>query len=410
MNSRHARVKLRYQGKDISADISGDLLGVSYEEGFGRADTVSVSLQDRDNKWLLRWRPKTGEKLQLDISVNDWCRQGDNRRLACGKFLVDELEYTAPPRVLALKGTSLPSEGVFVGTPHSRTWKDITIKDLILSMLPEGLTLSWQTKVNFMLAGAEQDKTPDLEYISGLCEKYGLRLKVLNNRLTVFDARELDAGKPVRKFRREDLAGYSFRHTSTRTAYDACRVKCQSAGQGKEISVTYPPGGNARKLLEVTESVSSAAEAEVVAKAALWASNIVSDACDLTLPMGDPALFAGRNIELADFGDFDGIYGIDASMHEVGNDGYQTGLTLHKVIVDPVPIKAEFSEGDTVHFAGGNHYNTAMDKVPVGGIRTAGTATLTKIEEGALHPYHLMPPGSSNVYGWVDASTVSKEG
>lgn len=410
MVSRRTAVTLIYQDKDITADVSGDLTSATYEEGFGQADTVDIALQDRRYKWLLSWRPQTGESLQMDIGVTNWTEIGDNRKLQCGKFLVDELEYAAPPRTLNLRGNSLPSDSSFIGIPHSRTWADVTLKDQILSMLPKSLSLSWQTKFNIKLVKAEQSNTADLEYIQNQCTKYGLRLKLLNNRLVVFSARELDAQPPVRTFHPVDLGGYTLRHTTTRTQYDACKVKYQNAAQGKEITYTYPQGGSPHKVYEVTEAVYSIAEAESVAKAALWTQNMVSNTCEITLPIGDTKLYAGRNIALEGFGDFDGVYGIDASSHTVDSGGYSTSISLHKVIVEEIPEQEEPQDikvGDTVNFSGGNHYTTSIDTAPVGGMRTAGTAKVTNIAASAPHPYHLIGI-TSNVYGWVDKSTVSK--
>lgn len=411
MKSRRAKVVLIYQGKNISDNISGDLLSVGYQEGFGQADTVTVMVHDRTDKWLLGWRPKTGERMKLSIAVSNWKEVGDSRKLSCGTFTVDELEYSAPPRTLSIKGNSLPVDSTFIGTAHSRTWREISLQKLLESILPAALSIDWHVEAKIHLAYAEQAEVADLEYINGLCEKYGLRLKVLNNRLVVFDALALDASKPFRTFSREDLSGYSFRHTSTRTQYDACKVKYQNVNQGQEISFTYPPGGNPAKLLEVTEAVSSAAEAEVVAMAALWQHNIVSNAADITLSIGDPSLYAGRNIELVDCGEFSGVYGIDASSHEVGSGGYQTSISIHKVIVMKRQTEAPTTEievGDVVKFAGGAHYGASVSVTPIGGVRTAGTAKVTNTAPAAPHPYHLIGV-SSNVYGWVDASTVSKE-
>ena len=414
MQMRRANATLEYQGTDITSDIASDLKSISYEEGFGQADTISVDIQDRNKKWMLKWKPKTGERLIAGINTTNWQNEGDISKLTCGLFLVDDLEYTGPPSTLSLKGISLPADTSFIGVPHSRTWRNITIKDLIASMLPKSITLSWQTSFNFILTFAEQSEVPDLEYISGLCEKYGLRLKVLNNRLVVFSAFELDTQTPIRKITPDDLGNlgsYAFRHTATRTQYDACTVKYQNAAQGQELSYTYPQGGNPQKVYVVTTPVFSIAEAEAVAKAAFWSQNMIADSCELTLSLGDTRLYAGRNIEIEGYGDSDGIYGIDASVHEVSGDGYKTSITLHRVITMPEAISApqasQIKIGDTVNFSGGNHYPMSIATTPVGGNRTAGTAKVTNIAANAPHPYHLIGI-TSNVFGWVDASTVTK--
>lgn len=74
----------------------------------------------------------------------------------------------------------------------------------------------------------------------------------------------------------------------------------------------------------------------------------------------------------------------------------------------------EIKVGDIVNFSGGSHYVSSTAGSPTGGARKAGPAKCTLIAKGAAHPYHLIGgaytnvDGDSNVYGWVDAGTVSK--
>lgn len=75
---------------------------------------------------------------------------------------------------------------------------------------------------------------------------------------------------------------------------------------------------------------------------------------------------------------------------------------------------ADIKAGDIVQFAGGSHYVSSIAGSPTGGTRRGGTAKCTLVAKGANHPYHLIGGaysdvgGDSNVYGWVDAGTVSK--
>ena len=75
----------------------------------------------------------------------------------------------------------------------------------------------------------------------------------------------------------------------------------------------------------------------------------------------------------------------------------------------PVPqtTKDKFNIGDIVNFSGGYHYSSSQEDKPSGGVRTAGKAKVTTVASGKKHPYHLVgASGGSNVYGWVDASTI----
>ena len=67
------------------------------------------------------------------------------------------------------------------------------------------------------------------------------------------------------------------------------------------------------------------------------------------------------------------------------------------------------SVGTVVNFAGGKHYTSA--NAASGSAAKAGPAKITAVSANAKHPYHVIHTnGTSNVYGWVDASAVSVAG
>ena len=88
---------------------------------------------------------------------------------------------------------------------------------------------------------------------------------------------------------------------------------------------------------------------------------------------------------------------------------YAIDWTNSYALTSEVEKLQEIKVGDMVNFSGGYHYNSPSATSPSGSSRTAGTAKVTKIEKGALHPYHLQGVsmgGTSNVYGWVDSNLV----
>ena len=74
----------------------------------------------------------------------------------------------------------------------------------------------------------------------------------------------------------------------------------------------------------------------------------------------------------------------------------------------PKPVVTEIEKGDIVYFTGGKHYVSANSNL--GYKAKAGKAKITNIKKGAKHEYHAVrvSGGGSNVYGWVDASTITK--
>ena len=68
-DARRAKVKLLYDGVDISADISPYLLSFSYvDNAHGKADDIQVTLQDRERRWREPWYPKKGSVLDITVS------------------------------------------------------------------------------------------------------------------------------------------------------------------------------------------------------------------------------------------------------------------------------------------------------------------------------------------------------
>ncbi len=76
------------------------------------------------------------------------------------------------------------------------------------------------------------------------------------------------------------------------------------------------------------------------------------------------------------------------------------------------PKKAAASKaialGDIVHFKGGPHYSSSTATKHRASPK-AGPAKVTAIAKTARHPYHVIHTDkTSSVYGWVDASQISK--
>lgn len=68
----------------------------------------------------------------------------------------------------------------------------------------------------------------------------------------------------------------------------------------------------------------------------------------------------------------------------------------------------EIALGDVVKFKGGPHYGTS-NATSYRAKPKAGPAKVTAISKKARHPYHIIhTDGTSTVYGWVDASLISK--
>jgi phage protein D len=59
---RRAYVKVEYDGRDITDEISAGLISFSYTGKMDEADEISLTFEDRDGNWQGPWYPKVGSK------------------------------------------------------------------------------------------------------------------------------------------------------------------------------------------------------------------------------------------------------------------------------------------------------------------------------------------------------------
>ena len=99
MQARQSYVSVKYNGKDITKKITDYTEGFEYvDNASGTADTVSLKLNNRSGVWWGGWIPIQGDYVEATIKTTNWNKEGDNRSLNCGYFLIDDLGYSGPPQ------------------------------------------------------------------------------------------------------------------------------------------------------------------------------------------------------------------------------------------------------------------------------------------------------------------------
>lgn len=110
----------------------------------------------------------------------------------------------------------------------------------------------------------------------------------------------------------------------------------------------------------------------------------------------------GKVVEATLKGKYDGVVITELSEGNWKGHGKLPYLDYTEPQPSPEPPKV----GDVVNFSGGTHYISSNGSI--GFKARSGPARVTRYLEGKKHPYHLIRVGkTSNVYGWVDADTVS---
>ena len=97
MKTRSAEVDLTWNGAAVKSKMLGQTTEITYTDpASGEADSLDISIHDRDRQWTVAWLPLEGDTLEAAIKISDWDREGDNRTLPCGFFILDNFEFAGP--------------------------------------------------------------------------------------------------------------------------------------------------------------------------------------------------------------------------------------------------------------------------------------------------------------------------
>jgi len=263
-------------------------------------------------------------------------RDGDGQDyvLDCGVFELDNVKVSGPPQKVEMSATSLSYESAIRKTRKSRSWNNTTLREIGEEMAEAGgYEFLYSAEYNPRYQSVYQDDMPDAAFLLEKCGKAGLRLKVTDGVIVIYDQKELEESEPVRTITRGDgsYSTFSLESGLSTTAYSSCHVKYED-DNGNTYEATFTPetAYSEGEVLEVTEQVSSNDEAYEVAVRRLRKANKGEITGKFTM-MGDPRLVTGVNVALEGWGDFDGKYSVDQSSHKVGV-GYTTDIEISKVV------------------------------------------------------------------------------
>ena len=330
--ARRAWLKILYNTKDISNDITPHLKSFSFNDVMsGEADDINITLEDREELWQGDWLPEKGDTLKVSIMTLNWraATEGE-KELPLGLFEIDEVEISKPPSEVKIKAVSVPDNTELRGTDKSRRWENTTLK-VIAQDIADGAKMElFYDGDDPSIDRAEQSQQSDLSFLSKLLKDHGLALKVSDNKLVVFDEHDYEEADPVKTIRKPDLASFSLK-SSTREIYRGCHVKYQKSDDDEIIEYIFVPDEEKKgKMLEVNEEVDSVEAAEKLAKKKLREKNCSEVTVSLHL-MGDFDLLAGNTVTLEGFHSFDGKYIITKGSHDIGA-GYKMGVDLRRCL------------------------------------------------------------------------------
>lgn len=335
--ARTAEVIINYNGRDITADLAGSLIDLTYTDNpSGQLDDLRITLEDRENKWQGSWSPNEGDKITASIRTINWNGPNEFKTLPLGSFEVDSGGLSGPPDTIQIQALSIPTGTGVRREARTKAWEKLSLRAIAKDIADRAkLTLLYESPDNPIYERLDQTEQSDFPFLLGQCKKEGISLKVSSNKLVLFDESVYERRAAVATLKRGEDAvkSYSFGWSITDSAYRACQLAYKPPKSKTTTKVTYTPP-NAPKigpLLKINEVVKSAAEALRTARLRLREKNKNFGRASLQLA-GDVRMSTGLTINLSGWGRYDGKYIIEKATHAVGGGGYVTDIEIRKVL------------------------------------------------------------------------------
>lgn len=272
-------------------------------------------------------------KINAVITAMNVDGNGTDKVLDCGRFELDSVRFSTPPNRLEMSATSLSYESCLRKTKKTRGYSGAYLRDIAGGIAEAGgYDLMYVSGFNPYYSYILQDDVSDIEFLHQRCEAAGLRLKITDGIIVVYDSGENDNRDAEITITMGDgsYESISLESTLAMTAYSSCHVSYEDdSGNTYEATFTPPTGYSEGEVLEVKEQVGSNEEAMELAIRRLRKANKGEITGKIKMP-GNPDMVAGINILLSGFGDFDGKYSVDKSTHKI--PPYTTDIEISKVV------------------------------------------------------------------------------
>jgi phage protein D len=328
------QVRITYNGRDITADLTPYLMRVAYTDRLtGEADALDVELAETDavkSRWLAEWYPDKGMEIAAEIGY------AGQPLVSCGAFDVDEIEVESPPMTIRIRALATGISRA-VRTRIGKKYENTTLAK-ILDEIAKRIGAKRKGEVaNIPIDRATQYQETDWAFAVRIGREYGYALKLTDNNKTLAVMKLGDDTEPVRTLAPADLSRLTYRDRITEVPsrselrhHDAATGQLVVYGASKGVmapeDTTTASDTKKRHVRAKTP-----AQAQAIAEAEQARHEIDKTSLEVQLP-GDPLLVAGASVDVTGWSRLDGRYLIIEARHEISrNAGYATTLLLKRI-------------------------------------------------------------------------------
>ena len=332
---RKVEAFLRFNGHAVTKRLKNYLHSVQFTDvASGSSDSISVDLYDIDLVWLTDWYPTKGDHIDGGIVFFDWERQGDREPKSYGMFILDSIKFSGGPLKCSVGGLAIPEDQSFKTRERTQTWEEISISGIAGEIASRyGLSLMYNAP-DFTIKSLEQSNRSDSDFLYSLVKDYGLKMKVYNFAIVIFDAGAMESLPPVATIDRTDFDGDNWDYEDElEGTYTGAKIQYKTdAEESEEKEIVLEVGncsGAHSRVLNINEKCDDLAEAEWKAKAKVNEANEKMTKITGTV-YGFNLLYSSQCVKITGLGKANGKYYIDKATTTGSGSGTKQKLEMHK--------------------------------------------------------------------------------
>jgi hypothetical protein len=379
MLPRRSFLEVEIDSTDISKEVSDVILDFTYtDRASGESDSIDLNVTDRDGKFIDNWYPENGLGFKAKIKVENWNQTGDSGELDTGKFKIDSCGLSGPPDKFSIKAVSIPITSSLKREEKTNTWEEATLQEIAKTIADKaGIQLMYEVESDIKFDRVDQLQQTDMAFLMDLCTRYGVSLKVTDEKMVLFEESVYEGKDPIDTFDKSEIGSRIINYSFTQDTNDTVKKvelfykdpKSGIVAQG-EFTPPNPPATEQKLVLNerpgdlrgdnfrngVDDGSGSAGgtfdtgmhpfnditadfdkprtdvtdNANIICKARCREKNKKEWTCTLKL-LGNVNMVGGVTVNITNWGRYSGKYMVDVASHKIGG-GYLTTINAHRVL------------------------------------------------------------------------------
>lgn len=324
--ARKARVTLTKVSGKSTKDYSGYVKSFTYTDVYGdTSDSFSAEFDDKALKYMDGWMPKKGNKFTASVLLSDWLKDGENKKIKFGKFILDDFSLSGRPLSCTISAVSMPSSSAFSTKQRTKTWKKITIQQIAKKIAKRyKLALVYDAE-KITIKSIEQKDETDSSFLNSLCKDYGIAMKIFNSKLVIYSEAKYEKKKAAFSVSEKEMLSWTYNDTVAGT-YTGAKYSYQDPKSNKTIKVQV---GKGSRWLTAQGEAGSKADAQKKAYAAVNNSNKDMTTIKFEI-MANPKMIATACIKITGLQNINGKYFVTKVTHNIGTK-YTMSVEARKV-------------------------------------------------------------------------------